>query len=187
MHKTFYSSVKWRILSYFLENPNTASYSTQLGQALEVTNSTASTISKDFCDSGIMKRDLMGRTYIYHLNIDNPIVLPLRKAYGISLVLTADPKKTFSEIDDQLLSVAIIGEFAKGTWNENSVIEFLAISDSEDSKMDIIQRIIEGVLNRRVSIRRISIDEMDTLREKNDPGYMELIENHVLLMGDPII
>jgi len=28
---------------------------------------------------------------------------------------------------------------------------------------------------------------MDTLREKNDPRYMDLIEDHVLLMGDPII
>jgi len=187
MHKTFYSSVKWRILSHFLENPNTASYSTQLGQALEVTNSTASTISKDFCDSGIMKRDLMSRTYIYHLNMDNPIVLPLRTAYGISLVLTADPKKTFSEIDDELLSVAIIGEFARGTWNENSPVEFLAISDSDDSKMEIVQRILEGVLKRKVIIKIVSIDKMDSLRERKDREYMELVKDHVLIAGDPVI
>ena len=187
MHKLFNSSLKWRILSFFLENPNTASFSNQLGRALDVNNSTASTISKDFSDCGLMKREIMGRTYIYRLNMEHPIVRPLRKAYGISLVMTANPNKTFSDIDEELLSVALIGEFASGTWNENSTVEFLAISDSDDSKMEIIRKIIEGILGRKVSINRIPIDKMDSLRMQNDPAYLEIVSDHVLISGDRII
>jgi predicted nucleotidyltransferase len=116
-----------------------------------------------------------GLTHIYHLNEDHPVVKPLKKAYGIDLILSAHPKEAFVNADPNIISLALHGSYADGSFDEKSDVDILAITTS---KRDVILPAIHGLedkLDKEVNVTVFKLFEWRKMADKDD--------GHILLYG----
>lgn len=118
MIELFNSYVDWKILSHFLINPTTSFHIKQLSRILDVSPASVSKAVKYLEAEKVLVKEEIGLAHLYHLNHDNPIVAPLKKAYGLSFILSARPKEIFLEADPNIISMALFGSFADGSFDE---------------------------------------------------------------------
>jgi hypothetical protein len=77
---------------------------------------------KSFEEDGLLSKEEKGLAHIYRLDSDNGVVAPLKKAYGIVFVLSSKPKEKFLEIDPNIISLALFGSYAEGSFDEKNHI-----------------------------------------------------------------
>jgi hypothetical protein len=51
---------------------------------------------------------------VYELDLEHPIVNPLVRTHGISRILAAKPGDLVSEVDNEFISLSLIGDFLEG-------------------------------------------------------------------------
>ncbi|MDP2767950.1 MAG: nucleotidyltransferase domain-containing protein [Candidatus Methanoperedens sp.] len=179
----FKKYVKWKILAYFLANPNISFHVKQLARILGISPASVSSAVKSFHEDGLLQKEEKGLAHIYWLNSDNSVVAPLKKAYGIALILSAKPEKKFLEIDPNMISLALFGSYADGSFDEKSDIDFLAITSRKKETLAQIAIKLENELQKEVSLSVFKLSEWRTRAKKGDAFYKRVVENHILLYG----
>jgi len=179
----FRKYVQWKILSHFLGNPNTSFHIKQLARELGVSPASVSSAVKSFEKEGLLSKEEKGLAHIYRLNSDNSVVAPLKKAYGIAFIFSSIPKEKFLEIDPNIISVALFGSYADGSFDEKSDIDFLAVTSARKEALVSAAKILEEELKKEVSISVFKLSEWRAMAEKGDAFYKRIVENHVLLYG----
>jgi len=179
----FRKYVQWKILAHFMENPNTSFHIKQLARIIEVSPASVSSAVKSFEEEGLLSKEEKGLAHIFKLNADNSVVAPLKKAYGIAFVISSRPKEKFLETDQHIISLALFGSYADGSYDEKSDIDFLAVTSTR--KEDLIRpaKDIEDELKKEVSISVFKLSEWRSMAKKDDAFYKRIVENHILLYG----
>jgi predicted nucleotidyltransferase len=182
----FRTYVKWKILAYFLANPNTSFHIKQLARILDVSPASVSSAVKSFEEDGLLSKEEKGLAHIYMLNFDNSMVEPLKKAYGIAFVLSSKPKEKILEIDSNIISLALFGSYAEGSFDEKSDIDFLLVTSARKEMFIQAAKILEEELDKEVSLSVLKLSEWRAMANKGDAFYKRIIENHILLHGSGI-
>ncbi len=124
-----------------------------------------------------------GLAHIYRLNADNGMVAPLKKAYGIAFVLSSKPKENFLEIDPNIISLALFGSYADGSFDEKSDVDFLIVTFTAKEKLINAAKGLEDELKKAVSISVFKLSEWRAMATRGDAFYKRIVENHILLYG----
>jgi predicted nucleotidyltransferase len=179
----FRTYVKWKILAHFLANPNTSFHIKQLARILNVSPASVSSAVKSFEEDGLLWKEEKGLAHIYKLESDNSMVAPLKKAYGIAFVLSSKPKEKFLEIDPNIISLALFGSYAEGSFDEKSDIDFLIVTDARKEILIKAAKRLEEELEKEVSLSVLKLSEWRAMAKKGDAFYKRVVENHILLYG----
>jgi uncharacterized protein len=179
----FREYVKWKILAHFLANPNTAFHIKQLARILSVSPASVSNAVKLFEEEGLLSKEEKGLAHIYMLNADHQVIAPLKKAYGIAFVLSSKPKVKFLEIDSNIISLALFGSYANGSFDEKSDIDFRVVTPTKKEILIKAAKRMEEELQKEVSISVFKLSEWRTMAKKGDAFYERIIENHIPLYG----
>jgi len=182
----FRTYVKWKILAHFLATPNSSFHIKQLARILDVSPASVSSAVKSFEEDGLLSKEEKGLAHIYMLNFDNSMVEPLKKAYGIAFVLSSKPKEKILEIDSNIISLALFGSYAEGSFDEKSDIDFLLVTSARKEMFIQAAKILEEELDKEVSLSVLKLSEWRAMANKGDAFYKRIIENHILLHGSGI-
>ncbi len=183
MIELFRQYVKWKILAHFLANPNTDFYIKQLARILSVSPASVSNAVKLFEEEGLLSKEEKGLAHIYRLIADNSVIVPLKKAYGIAFVLSSKPKDKFLEIDSNIISLALFGSYAEGSFDEKSDIDLLVVTPARKEILIKAARKLEDELQKEVSISVFKLSEWRAMAKKGDAFYKRIVGNHILLYG----
>ena len=183
MIELFKTYVKWKILAHFLANPNTSFHIKQLARILSVSPASVSDAVKSFEEDGLLSKEEKGLAHIYSLNTDNSMVVPLKKAYGIAFVLSSKPGEKILEITPNIISIALFGSFAEGTFDEKSDIDFLIVTGARKETFIKAAKEMESELEKEVSLSVLKLSEWREMAKKGDAFYKNIIGNHILLFG----
>lgn len=183
MIELFKQYVKWKILAHFLANPNTPFHIKQLARVLGTSPASISAAVKSFDDGGLLVKEEKGLAHIYRLNPDSAVVAPLKKAYGIAFVLSSKPEEKFLEIDQDIISLALFGSYADGSFDEKSDIDFLVIATRKKEEFSKAAQILENILKKEVNISVVRLPEWRTMAKRKDAFYKRVVEDHIMLYG----
>jgi predicted nucleotidyltransferase len=182
----FDTYVNWKILGYFLSHPNTQFYANEISKKLKVSPSSANNAVKYFAEKGYLKKEEKGFATLYRLNSDNSIVVSLKRAFGLEFVLSTKPEDIFLKADPGIISLALYGSYADGTFDENSDIDFLIVTQSKKELLLPAIRELEDKLEKEVSVVIFRLSEWRKLANEKDAFYKNVVVNHVLLYGSGI-
>ncbi|MDI6897297.1 winged helix-turn-helix transcriptional regulator [Methanocella conradii] len=186
----FEKYVDMKILGLFLSNPNTSYHVKGIARKLGVSPASVSHAMKYFEDMGYVIKEEKGLAHIYQLNKEHPVVASLKKAYGIALVQSANPVEAFLSADPNIVSFALYGGYADGSFDEQSDIEFIAVAPSaidkfsNTRKFSEVRKALEEKLGRPVSIFVATMSIWSAMKGANDPMYKRIMDNHVLIYGN---
>jgi uncharacterized protein len=182
--------VDWKILGLFLFNPNATYHVKEISRKLGVSPASVSYAMKYFEDAGYMMKEEKGLAHIYHLNKTHPVIVSLKKAYGVALIQSVNPVESFLSADPNIVSFALYGSYADGSFDEGSEIEFVAVAPSavdrfsNAKKFSEVRKGIEEKLGRPVAIFVATMSIWSTMKSANDPLYHKILENHILIYGN---
>lgn len=179
----FKTYVKWKILAHFLANPNTAFHVKQLARILDVSPASVSSAAKHFEEDGLLTKEEKGLAHIYRLNPENSIVPPLKKAYGITFVLSAKPKEKYLNIDPGIISLALFGSYAEGYFDDKSDIDILIVTSASKETFINAAKQMEDELGKEVSLSVLKLSDWRIMAQNGDAFYKRVVENHILLYG----
>ena len=111
------------------------------------------------------------------------MVAPLKKAYGFAFVLSSKPKEKFLEIDPNIISLALFGSYAEGSFDEKSDIDFLIVTGASKEMFIKAAKRLEEELEKEVSLSVLKLSEWRAMAKKGDAFYKRVVENHILLYG----
>ena len=175
-----------KVLGCFLANPRTSFYKKELARKLEMSPSAVVRAVEYFEAEGLLLKEIKGREHFYVLNLENCIVPPLKKAYGLALVLSARPEETFLDADPGLISLALYGSYARGDFDERSDIDFLVLTHTDKLKLMPALGSVENKLGIESNISVFSLSAWKSLADSGDAYYKNVVRDHILLHGSGI-
>ncbi len=190
MMELFEKYVDLKILGLFLGNSNTQYHIKEISRKLDISPASASHAVKYFEDRGYLMKEEKGLAHLYRLNLSHPIMISMKKAYGMALVMSANPIEAFLTADANLVSFALYGSYADGSFDEHSEIDFLIVTPSavdkfsNSRKLSESRKFLEEKLKRPVSVFVATMSIWSTMKSTNDAMYHEIMGNHILIYGN---
>jgi len=178
----FEKYVDWRILSHFLRCPTSSFHVKELGRILKVSPGSVSTAVKGLEYDGILIKEKKGLAHLYKLNLEHPVTTAVKKAYGLVRVLQLRPAERFLEADENLISLALVGSYAEGSYDEKSDIDFLVITPSRKNFADLGRK-FEAEFGAGVGITVFKLSQWRQLARRGDALYNKIVGSNVLLYG----
>lgn len=182
MIELFEKYVEWRILGHFLRYPTSSFHVKELGRALKVSPGSVSTAVKRFESDGILIKEEKGLAHLYKLNLEHPAVVAMKKAYGMIRVFQLRPAERFLERDENVISLALVGSYADGSYDEKSDLDFLVITPSRKNFAELGRK-FEVEFETGVNITVFKLSQWRQLAKRGDALYKKIAESHVLLYG----
>jgi len=170
----------WVTLEYFLKT-NKEIHVKGLARHLKISSQTANYYLKFYKKEGILKERQEGNLMLYSLT-DNSLVRQLKIFYILN-ILSEFSKKFVKQ--NKVTSILLYGSHASGTYDRNSDIDVLIISQSKKLNLDEVKR-LERKTGKEVKIQVFSLGEWRNLKRKKDSFIQSVISKHVLLYGAEI-
>ena len=183
MIELFRKYVPWKILAHYMRNPNTSFHIKQIARIIKVSPASVSSAVKSFESEGLLLKEEKGLAHIYRLNADNSFIISLKKAYGIALLSSSKHGEKFLEADPSIISLALFGSYAQGSFDEKSDIDFLVVTPTRKENLIKAAKRIEEELEKEVNLSVFKLSEWRSMAKKGDAFYKRIVENHILLYG----
>jgi hypothetical protein len=167
----------WLVLEYFLRTCREV-HVKELARELNISPYTASYYLRFYGKEGILSEKRKGNLALYSLS-DNSLVRNLKKFYIVGKIYPIFKRLCKKK---GVISAAIYGSYASGTYDEYSDIDLLLISQEKQSFKDIIKK-LENITDREVNITIFSVGEWRKLKRNKNDFAMAVISNHILLCG----
>ncbi len=183
MLESFDKYIDLKVLGFFLANPKTAINVNELARKLKVSPTSVNNAAKSYYNKEYLIKDEKGLAHYYRLDLSNPVVISLKKAYGLDLILSSGPREAFINADENIISLALYGSYANGDYDEDSDVDFLVVTPSKREKlMDAIHE-LEDKLGKEVNVTVFKPGEWRAMAKKEDAFYKNVVKQHVLLYG----
>lgn len=155
------------ILSY-LSKINGSSYGRKISEDLGINQGSVSVILKDFEATGLVKCENIGKTILYYVDKDNPIIKKFRLFENLlELNSLVDKIKEFSR------EIILFGSCAKGEDAINSDIDLFIVADKDN------HQIIREMIGSYEIDREINPVLIDTLELMEMENYDKVFLNEV--------
>lgn len=182
MIELFEKYVDWKILGYFMRCPASSFHVKELARTLRVSPGSTSAAVKRFESSGILIKEERGLAHLYKLNGGHPVIAAMKKAYGLMRVLELGPVERFLEVDENIISLALVGSYADGSYDEKSDLDFLVITPSRKNFAELGRK-FESDFGAGVNVTVFRLSQWRQLAKQEDALYKRIVEAHVLLYG----
>ncbi len=184
MEKTLFSSDStWKIISYFLQNPTTETYSRELERLLKISSGSTSTICNVLEEQQILKSQDKANLHLFFLNNENVVVRKLKSTRFLSTLFRY---RTCFE-HEEFQSVVLYGSYASGEFNEKSDLDLLVITNVEKAKVKELFKEMKDKLPVDISLNIFTFSQWKDIISKNNRFYKEVLSNHILLYGSSIL
>ncbi len=170
----------WVILEYFLKT-NKEIHVKGLAREVKISPQTANHYLKFYKKEGILKERKEGNLMLYSLT-DNCLARQLKIFYILN-ILSEFSKKFIKE--NKVTSLVLYGSHASGTYDRNSDIDLLIISQSKKLSLEGIKG-VERKTGKEVKIQVFSSGEWRNLKRKKDSFVQSVLSKHILLYGAEI-
>lgn len=183
MSELFKSSMEWRVLTYFLENPKKEIHASKLGRMMGISKPTANSVCKKLVEWNYLKKKNQANIVLYSLNDYNFMI----KRFKTDIIL--DKLLKFKDIifNEEINSIALYGSCASGEFDSKSDLDLLIITDMPCAEIIKIFEPIQKEIKREISQMVIKTTKWMDLAKKNDRFYREVLANHILIYGTPLL
>lgn len=168
----------WEVIEFFLSGWG-KTHVRGVARKLKLSPSVAQHYLASYCKEGLLEKEKFANTVSYRLK-ETPLALELKRMYFISLLPEFTAK--FIKENQSVATLALYGSHAKGTYDEKSDVDLLAISQKKEMSLKSI-RGLEKKIGKEVKIQVFSLSEWDNLLEKNNNFAHSVLRNNVLLHG----
>lgn len=158
------------VLSYLTKNPNRNNMATSVAKELTLSTGSVHAILKKFESSEIVESKHIGKSIIYNVNKNSPLIKSFRIFDNL-----LDIKELVDELKNHTRRIVLFGSCSRGEDNSESDIDLLIIADEEEK--DIVLELTDKYTGDR-EINSIIIDELELIEmEKSDAiFYKEIIK-----------
>ena len=159
-----------KTLVFFLRNPSLQIHQQGLRKKIKIAKATSIWVMGFLVKNNLLKETSFGRTRIYSLNRENPLVKQIKLMDNLALL--SEIKKILLDYD---LRIYVYGSVARGEDVENSDVDILIVGKLK--KSDIIQKInkISENMGKKIKIEVFSQLEWAQMAKK-DPAFYERVE-----------
>ena len=183
MLEFFNKYVDLKVLGFFLSSPKASINVNELSRKLKVSPTSVNNAVKLYHMKGYLAKEEKGLAHYYQLDLTSPVVISLKKAYGLDLILSSSPREAFMKADDNIISLALYGSYASGEYDEDSDVDFLVVTPSKMEPLMDAVRELEKRLGKEVNVAVFKPGEWRAMAKKDDAFYKNVIKRHVLLYG----
>jgi predicted nucleotidyltransferase len=131
---------------------------------------------------GVLEREKTANSISYKLK-ETPFSLELKKTAFLAKITPFIA--AFLEENPTVSKLALYGSHAKGSYDEKSDIDLLAISQEKKLALKPLRE-LEAKTGKEAKIQVFTITEWKKLLEKKDLFALAVLRNNVLLSGEPL-
>jgi predicted nucleotidyltransferase len=168
----------WSVLAFFLSEQRKI-HLKGLAKELKISPRTAQTYLQLYEKEGILLKDIVGNLTLYSL-VNSPLTCELKKTY-LLLKIKRDIDG-FVMDNKSITSLIMYGSAARGNYDKNSDIDVLVISSIKSLNLKHI-KMAEQAIGMEIKIEILTFGELRRLAEKQDPFYLSVLKNNMLLYG----
>ncbi|MBU0662614.1 MAG: nucleotidyltransferase domain-containing protein [Candidatus Diapherotrites archaeon] len=168
----------WKVLEFFLAGGGRI-HVNGLAAKLGISPGTAQEYLTGYERQGVLERERAANAINYML-AETPLTLELKKAYFVSLL--ADFGGEFEKENPYVATLALYGSHAKGTYDEKSDIDLLAISQEKKLRLGSLKK-IEEKTGREAKLQSFTLAEWKGMLAKKDSFASAVIRNNIVLLG----
>lgn len=97
------------------------------------------------------------------------------------------PERKFLEIDPDIISLALFGSYADGSFDEKSDVDFLVVTPNRRDRLIGVAEKLENELGKEVSMSVFGLSQWRSLAERKDAFYSSIMRHHILLYGGELL
>ncbi len=170
----------WIVIEYFLKTSKEI-HVKELARQLKISPQTANHYLKFYTKEKILKERKEGNLLLYSL-ADNCLTRQLKIFYILDILF--EFSRSFVK-ENNITSFILYGSHASGTYDENSDIDLLIISQQKKLNLNKVKA-LEKKMGKEVKIQVFSLGEWRNLKRKKDRFAQSVLLNHILLYGAKI-
>jgi predicted nucleotidyltransferase len=165
-----YQANPLRILSFLsLHRKDDAIYGSRVAADLRISQGSTSEILRKFADIGLVRAEAVGRTLIYRVQEDHPLLAPFRVVDNI-----VELQPLIVRLRPLCRKVILFGSCAAGSDDHESDIDLFVLADDPEVARYEIDLFKDG-LERE--LRPVIVSPMEWISmEETDPVFMKEIE-----------
>ena len=170
--------VGFKILKYFLFNPNNEIHLKELSRELNTSPSSINHYCNLFEKDNILKTQRKGNLRLIYLNNNSPYVTELKKCFGLLHLKENNIEKI--TIEPNIL--AVYGSYASGEFDERSDLDIIVIGKKNQVDKDFASK-LEKKLGTQIQLTVIPYYEWEKMKKNKEPFSQEILKKHVVLKG----
>ena len=174
------------LLSHFLRNPTTKFSVKGAAKQLGLSPSSVSLAARRFELDGILKGERKGLAKLYCLKNEAPLVRAFKVTHTLAMLQDAGLVGKLLKADGSLISIALLGEYASGAYDERSDLDLLVLSQKEKNVFAKPLRELEERLGLRARLEVFKLGRWKELARAGDPLYRRVLSNHLMLYGSSL-
>jgi len=173
-------------LEFFITHPSTKVHFKETVRLLGVSPRTAQVYLRMLRNDDILKEEKIGNLTIFSLNNESPSVKALKRAHFLLMLNELRLTDALLEKNPAVISFALYGSYADGSYDERSDIDFLIVQRRGEVDKSPFRKIGE-LTGKTVLVTCMTAAEWRKRAEGRDPFYLNVIRNHVLLHGAGLV
>jgi len=169
----------WAVLRFFLGGGSAAIHPNGLAKRLGISVSTAQAYLSAYEKQGVLEKEKTANIVQYRLR-ETPFTLELKKAFFVFEMLPFAAR--FAGDNPAVTALALYGSHAKGTFDEKSDIDLIAIAQQKKMRLDALRK-LEEKTGKEAKMQVFSMAEWKKMLEGGDSFAWAIAKNSVLLAG----
>ncbi len=170
MKAMIYQPNPLRILSFLsLHRKDDAIYGSRVAAELRISQGSASEILRKFADVGLVRAEALGRTLIYRVQENHPLLAPFRVVDNIVNLQTL-----VARLRPLCRKVILFGSCAIGNDDQSSDIDLFVLTDDPEAARYEISRFEDG---SERELRPVIVSPLEWINmEETDPVFAREID-----------
>ena len=169
------SKVTKAILSYFFTNPHAEAYVNALARLLELDPKNVHSKLIQLENEGLLKSRFAGKERFFALNRSFPLLREYRGIVEKTIGVEALLRKALSDTAG-VKEAYIFGSFAKGTADQHSDIDVLAVGEHKALDLQRKLKALQKSLGREINVVSLSGAEMKKKQKEKDPFLVDVMK-----------
>jgi hypothetical protein len=174
-----YTGIK--VLVWFLEHPSTVVYINSLARKLNISPASAKHFLDEYTQEGILITEPLGNTRQFSLNNDDFVVRSLKRTHLLARLKHAGILETGST----MITLAVYGSTADGTYTESSDIDILVIGRESDIDRDHLV-VLQNNLEKEIQLTVFSLVQWEKMKSTYDTFVRNILRDHIVIKGAPL-
>lgn len=169
----------WRVLEHFLARPGAEPHIKELARLLKMSPRSVQVYCDAYENDGIFFSERKANARLMRLDNRLPLVQALKKAYFLARLNEAG---AFREIRNMnVVSLALYGSRASGTYVETSDIDLLVVSERKVERTPFLKLAEE--LGGEVQLTEMPVAKWHAMKKEQKAFALSVLSNNVLLQG----